>query len=186
MSKRNAEKNFYRNTQQQLLDDAENVKGQIAYNSIYTEQFKYAIEIIELNERNLTDSLGSIAVNLTNYSDFDRQGNIYETMVNSGDIKLLQNDAIIERLRRLEETYIYANRIESIHYELVLAIVPNVMESVRLNTNKVENVEYLFGFKFQNLFVISLRIMNEKEEVYQRALYEIQEIIDLIEAELKD
>lgn len=186
ISKRNAEKNFYRNTKQQLLDDAENVKGQIAYNSIYTEQFKYAIEIIELNERNLTDSLGSIAVNLTNYSDFDRQGNIYETMVNSGDIKLLQNDAIIERLRRLEETYIYANRIESIHYELVLAIVPNVMESVRLNTNKVENVEYLFGFKFQNLFVISLRIMNEKEEVYQRALYEIQEIIDLIEAELKD
>lgn len=186
ISKRNAEKNFYRNTRQQLLDDAENVKGQIAYNSIYTEQFKYAIEIIELNERNLTDSLGSIAVNLTNYSDFDRQGNIYETMVNSGDIKLLQNDAIIERLRRLEETYIYANRIESIHYELVLAIAPEVMESIRLNTNKVENVEYLFGYKFQNLFVISLRIMNEKEEVYQRALYEIQEIIDLIEAELND
>lgn len=186
ISKRNAEKNFYRNTKQQLLDDAENVKGQIAYNSIYTDQFKYAIEIIELNERHLTDSLGSIAVNLTNYSDFDRQGNIYETMVNSGDIKLLQNDAIIERLRRLEETYIYANRMESIHYELVLAIVPDVMESIRLNTNKVENVEYLFGFKFQNLFVLSLRIMNEKEEVYQRALYEIQEIIDLIEAELKD
>lgn len=186
ISKRNAEKNFYRNTKQQLLDDAENVKGQIAYNSIYTDQFKYAIEIIELNERHLTDSLGSIAVNLTNYSDFDRQGNIYETMVNSGDIKILQNDAIIERLRRLEETYIYANRMESIHYELVLAIVPDVMESIRLNTNKVENVEYLFGFKFQNLFVLSLRIMNEKEEVYQRALYEIQEIIDLIEAELKD
>ncbi len=185
ISKRNAEKNFYRNIKQQLLDDADNIKSQIEYNSTYSEQFKYGIELIELNDRNNKDTLGKIAVNLTNYSDFDRQGNIYETMVNSGDIKLLRNNEIIERLRRLEETYIYANRMETIHFDVVISIVPDLMKSIRLYSNKVENVEYLFGYKFQNLFVISLRIMNEKDEVYNRALDEINGVVELIENELK-
>lgn len=185
ISKRNAEKNFYRNIKQQLLDDADNIKSQIEYNSAYTEQFKYGIELIELNDRSKNDSLGKIAVNLPNYSDFDRQGNIYETMVNSGDVKLLQSNEIIERLRRLEETYIYVNRMETIHFDVIISIVPDLMKSIRLYSNEVENVEYLFGYEFQNLFVISLQIMNEKNEVYNRALDEIETVVELIEKELK-
>jgi len=185
ISKRNAEKNFYRNIKQQLLDDADHIKSQIEYNSTYTEQFRYGIELIELNDRSKKDSLGRIAVNLTNYSDFDRQGNIYETMVNSGDIKLVQNIEIIERLRRLEETYIYVNRMETIHFDVVISIVPDLIQSIRLYSNEVENVDYLFGYKFQNLFVISLRIMQEKDEVYNRALDEIEVVVGLIENELE-
>ncbi|OIQ36857.1 MAG: hypothetical protein BM563_09850 [Bacteroidetes bacterium MedPE-SWsnd-G1] len=183
ISKRQDEQNFYSNTKQQLLDDASNIKSQIEYNSRYTKQFKYAIELIEINDRAKKDSLGKIAVNLTNYSDFDRQGNIYETMVNSGDIKLLKNNEIIERLRQLEETYIYANRMETIHFDVVMTLVPEVMQSIRLYSNQVENENYLFGFKFQNLFVISLRIMDEKDDVYNRALDEIASIIGLIDNE---
>ena len=184
ISKRVDEQKFYSNTKQQLLDDANNINSQIVYNSKYTKQFKHAIELIELNDRTKKDSLGKIAVNLTSYSDFDRQGNIYETMVNSGDIKLLKNNEIIERLRQLEETYIYANRMETIHFDVVMTLVPEVMQSIRLYSNEVENENYLFGFKFQNLFVISLRIMDEKDDVYNRALNEIELIIGLIDNEI--
>ena len=79
LSERKAEKTFYRNIKQQLLDDAQNIESQVQYNSVYTKQFRHAIEVIELNDRHQKDSLGKIAVNLTKYSDFDRQGNIYET-----------------------------------------------------------------------------------------------------------
>ncbi len=43
------------------------------------------------------DTLASIIPKLTNYSDFDREGNIYETMVNSGKIQLLRNQEIVNQ-----------------------------------------------------------------------------------------
>ena len=48
---RNAELNFYKNTKQQLLDDANNIKSQIAYNIKNLEEFKYAIILIEEERR---------------------------------------------------------------------------------------------------------------------------------------
>ncbi len=184
-SERKAEKNFYRNIMQQLLDDAQNIESQIQFNSKYAKQFRYAIALIKLNNRHQKDSLGKIAVNLIDYSDFDRQGNIYETMVNSGDIKILKNSEIIERLRRLEETYLYVNRLENIHFDAVMSLVPNLMESIRLNSSNIEDEDYLYSYKSQNMFVLSLRIMGEKEDAYNRALFEIKEIIKLAESEIK-
>lgn len=185
LSERRAEKKFYQNITQQLLDDVQNIESQLEYNSKYSKQFRYAIDVIELNDRYKKDSLSKIAVNLTNYSDFDRQGNIYETMVNSGDIKLLRNAQIIERLRRLEETYIYVNRLETIHFDAVMILAPSLMESIRLYSSTVEDEDYLYSYKAQNMFVISLRIMKEKEDIYNRALDEIGRILELIENEIK-
>ena len=184
-TERNAEQNFYRNIKQQLLDDAKNINSQIRYNTGYTKQFNYAVSLIESNDRSQKDSLGKIAVNLMNNSDFDRQGNIYETMVNSGDIKLVKNDEIIEKLRRLEETYIYVNRMESIHFDAMMSFVPQVLQSIQLHSKTIQNENRLYGYEFQNLFVISLRVMNEKDGVYNRALSEIKSIISLIDKELK-
>ena len=44
---KNSELNFYKNTKQQLLDDANNIKSQIEYSSKNLEEFKYAIKIIQ-------------------------------------------------------------------------------------------------------------------------------------------
>ena len=184
-SKRNAELNFYKNKKQQLLDDAFNISGELKYNTRFTNQFRNAIQIIEANDKSKKDSLGKIAMNLINYSDFDGQSNIYETMVNSGDVKLLKNTDIIERLRRLEETYFYLNRMEAIHLDAVMLVIPEVIQTVQLTTGKVENEDYLFGSKFQNLFVITLRLMDEKDEVYNRAIKEIESIVQLIDDEIE-
>lgn len=181
---RAAEQNFYRNIQQQLADDAQNIQSQVQFNANYSKQFKYAISLIEANDRSQKDSLGKLAMNLMNYSDFDRQGNIYETMVNSGDIKLVMNDEIIDKLRFLEETYIYVNRMETIHYDAMMSLIPQLMQSISFNSNKVENEANLYSYQFQNNFWISLHIMNEKDMVYERALHEIEHIDSLIEKEL--
>lgn len=184
-SKRNAELNFYKNKKQQLLDDANNIASELKYNTRFVNQFRNAIQIIEANDRSKKDSLGKITVNLIGYSDFDGQSNIYETMVNSGDVKLLKNTDIIERLRRLEETYFYLNRMEAIHLDAVMLVIPEVIQTVQLTTGKVENEDYLFGSKFQNLFVITLRLMDEKDEVYNRAIKEIESIVQLIDDEIE-
>jgi len=179
-----AEINFYNNTKQQLLDDAQNIHSQIRYNSTYYNEFVYAINIIEKNDLDKKDSLGQIAINLLRNSDFDRQGNIYQTMVNSGDIKLLKNNKIVQNLRRLEETYIYMNRMETIHFNALMSMVPDLTQTIRFSSSTVENEEKLYGFEFQNLFSLSLKIMGEKEEIYNRGLNEIDAIIELIDSEL--
>ncbi len=181
---REAEKNYYRNLRQELQDDRRNIEGQIMFNSAYAAQYQYGIELINLNEKSQKDSLSTIAVNLVNYSDFDRRGNIYETTVNSGDIKLLRNDEIIERLRQLEETYLYINRIENIHYDIVMMTAPGLVDAIRFISDKAENEDFLYSYKCQNMFVLSLRIMEEKDAVYHRGIDEINYLLSLIDQEI--
>lgn len=177
---------LYENTEQQLLEDRRNIEGQIAYNNKNNEQFRYAIGLIGANDRSSRDSLRAIAGKLVDYSDFDRQGNIYETMVNSGDVKLLKNEEIKRRLRGLEETYLYINRMETIHYDAIMRMIPEISGTVNFSSKKIIDEDRLYSPSFQNQFALSLRVIEEKEQVYLRALNEIDALVSLIGEELKE
>lgn len=183
--KKNAENQYYQNIKRQITEDKQEIIGNINYNNVDLNKLKYGVQIIEENDRSKTDSLGYIAMNLVRYSDFNRQSNIYETMVNSGEIKLLKNPDIIDGLRSLEEIYIYINKMENIHRNVILNdAINSVMKNIKFNVREVQRPDNLFTFEFQNLIFLIIRIMNEKDEIYNRALDEIQSIIDLIDEEL--
>jgi len=176
---------YYQNIKSQLYEDLDLISSNIIYNDHYLEQFDYATQIIEANDRSKIDTLTAITLNLTEYSDFYRNSNIYETIVNSGEIKLLTNRKIIEGLQRLEETYVYINKMEGVHFELIkLYILPDIFKNVKIISAEVENPDKLFEFEFQNKFVIAMAVMKEKGEIYTRALNEIKELIELIDKEL--
>ena len=182
---RNQELNYYKNIKIQLNEDKYGIEGSVYYNSSFLEQFKYAIMIIEKNDRESKDSLAKIALNLPKFSDFHRQSNIYQAMVNSGEIKLLKNQKIIEKLQHLEETYIYMNKLEDTHSQVSLSFaVPNIVSSIRVFNMKVENLEKLYSFEFQNQFTLFIGLMDEKNDIYQRALDRIQTLNELIDDEL--
>ncbi len=182
---RNTELGYYQNIKGQILDDLQLITGQMEDNISHLAQYELANQIIEANNRSKIDTLGSIVYSLIDYSDFDRQGNIYESMVNSGEIKILNNYEIIEGLRRLEETYIYINRMENIHLDFILQfVIPDLQSSIKYSTRKVEKPDKLFTFEFQNLLLAFIRIIVEKDEIYHRALGEIETIIELIDEEL--
>ena len=172
---------FYQNTRQQLLEDRRDIEGQIMYNNMHRESFEYGIALIENDDRGQLDSLVNIAGNLMDYSDFDRTGNIYETVVNSGDVRLIRNEEINNRLRRLEETYLYVNRMETIHYDVIMQMAPTMATTINFAARKVADEDALYSVQFQNLFALALRIIGEKDMVYHRALYEIDGIIQLME-----
>jgi hypothetical protein len=177
--------NYYKNIKRQLKEDKGGISGNIVYNNNYLEQYKYAIDIIEQNDRSEIDSPAQITINLMKFSDFHRQSNIYETMVNSGEIKLLKNQQIIEKLQRLEETYIYMNKLENTHSEAVNSLlVPNIVSMIKVFNMKIENIEKLYSFEFQNSFVLITALMKEKNEIYQRGLNEINVLHNLIDDEL--
>ena len=105
--------------------------------------------------------------------------NIYETIVNSGQIKLLHNHKVIEGLQRLEETYVYINKMENIHLDVIkLIVLPDLVNSIKFSPHKVEIPDELYTFEFKNRFTILVDIMTEKNEVYDRAINEINEIIE--------
>jgi len=183
--KRNSELTYYSNIKNRIIDDKNLIHHQINYNNRYTAQFNYANDIIEINDRTKIDTLGKIAKNLTNYSDFDGRDNIYETMVNSGEIKLLGNYKVIEGIRDLEERYLYINRMENIHYDAMMTyVIPSIYPVVKFSTGEVQKPDALYTFEFQNLILSLLRIMDEKDDIYNATVTQIDMLLTLIDKEL--
>nr|WP_288934697.1 hypothetical protein [uncultured Allomuricauda sp.] len=182
---RKAELTFYRNIKEQIISDRETIEVQIAYNGKYAVQYNHASEIIESNDRSQVETLGKIALDLSTYSEFDGWENIYQTIVNSGEIKLIGKPEIIDGFRKLEERYIHINRIENIHYEAMMTfVIPSIKPAIRFSTGEVLKQNDLYSHEFQNVIVSLLRVMYEKDQIYREAIEEIDKIIGLIEIEL--
>jgi len=183
--KGNAEIRYYENIRDQIAGDGSLIRSQIDFNKGYMAEFKYANEILESNDRSRKDTLGLIVRNLLEYSDFDRQGNIYETMVNSGEVKLLHNHDIINGLRLLEEKYLYMNRMENIHYDAMIShVITAVNPALKFADGTIQKLDLVYTYEFQNLVLSLLKIMEEKDKVYHEALHEIEVITGLIDKEL--
>ncbi|SHG20657.1 DUF6090 family protein [Flagellimonas flava] len=183
--KGNAEIRYYENVRNQIANDRELILEQMNMNKSFMFQFNYANEILEDNNRSKMDTLGLIVRKLTQYTDFDRQGNIYETLVNSGEIKFLRNHDIINGIRLLEEKYLYINRMENIHYDAMMNyVVPGITPLLKFSDGKIQSPDELYTYKFQNLVLALLQIMEEKDKVYQEALNEIEVITAEISEEL--
>jgi len=183
--KRNDEKNYYESLRAQIADDGEIILEQIHFNNRYMAEFKYVNEIIENNDRSKMDTLGLLVRHLTQYSDFDSQGNIYETMMNSGQINLLKNDKIVNGIKDLEENYIYINRMENIHYETIIGYAgPTVSSVLKFSNREVKKPDDVFSFEFQNLVISLIQIMEEKDRTYNQSRNEIDVVTKLIDEEL--
>ncbi|OUR91166.1 hypothetical protein A9Q87_11900 [Flavobacteriales bacterium 34_180_T64] len=180
--KQNSEVRYYENIRDQIADDKALIAEQVRFNNRYMEEFKYANEILETNDRSKIDTLGLIVRDLTQYSDFDKKGNIYETLVNSGVIKLLRNHKIVNHIRELEEKFNYMNRMENIHYDAMMKHVIIVTNStIKFSDGSVQKPEQLYSYEFQNLVLSLVQIMTEKDKVYNEALDEIDTITKLID-----
>ena len=165
---------YYKNIKDQIEDDKGLLEEQAAYNNHYLVQFKYANEILEANDRSKMDTLGLIVHKFTQYSDFDRKGNIYETLVNSGEIKLLKNLNIVNNIRGLEEKYNYVNRMENIHYDAMMThVIKTIYPIIRFSDSSVQRHDLLYTYEFQNLALSLIQVMIEKNQVYNLSLIHI-------------
>ncbi|MGB5386008.1 MAG: hypothetical protein WBN20_04415, partial [Eudoraea sp.] len=119
------------------------------------------------------------------YSDFNSSGTIYETLVNSGNLKLLKNDEITSLIQKLETTYIRTNKLENIHWEIIInELSPTLRGVVNFDAFKAVKPERLYEVEMQNIFVESIYLTSAKDTVYSKALREIDTIIKLINTEL--
>ena len=185
-SQRRDELKIYENINNRIKEDKKELQGSIDLNNTLYAKFTFANQIIIENDRSKLDTLIQIAPELFNYSDFNRSSNVYQNLINSGDLKLLNNTTIITMLQDLEEAYIYLNRMETIHQQFILDFIgPVILNNINLSSSIAENPDELYTFQFQNLFLVSIGLMEEKDMIYQRAVRKIDDISQLIEEELK-
>jgi len=185
-SQRSDELKIYENINNRIQEDKKELQGTIDYNNALYAQFTFANQIIIENDRSKLDTLIQIAPELFSYSDFNRSSNVYQNLINSGELKLLNNTTMITLLQDLEEAYIYLNRMEMIHQQFILDFIgPLVLNNIDLSSGIAEKPDDLYTFQFQNLILVSIDLMEEKDEIYQRAVREIDAISLLIDEELK-
>ena len=180
-----AETLYYQNIKRQLIEDKGLISRNVEYNDRYLVQFRKAVGIIEAEEVSKADTLAAYALNLFRYSDFHRVNNIYETLLQSGQLKLIRNNTILEELQRLEESYVYINKMEDIHFDVIkLIAIPDLIQYVDFQTLEIEKPDKLYKFEFKNRFSMMMEIMQEKDEVYKWTIHKIDQIIALIDEEL--
>ncbi len=183
--KRQQEIKSYQDIRQQITDDMNEIIRVKNFNNYFSDHFTRASQIISANDRTKTDSLTLMAMMLSQTSDFFRSGNIYETLVNSGDLKLLKNTDITSRLQKLEMTYTHINRLEEIHWEIVMdEFSPEIKGVINYATQKAVKPEKLYSVEIQNIFIECIFLSKGKEAIYDQAIGEIEEIVNLIDEEL--
>ena len=75
--KKTVENQYYQNIKRQITEDKQEIIACINSNNNRLKLFNFGTQIIEENDRSKIDTLGAIALKLTDYSDFLRQGNIF-------------------------------------------------------------------------------------------------------------
>jgi len=179
------ERKSYRNIKRQVEDDRKELKKVKAFNNYFSATYKRANKIIRNQDYSKTDSLALMAMGLSQYSDFNSSGTIYQTLVNSGNLKLLKNDEITGLIQKLETTYIFANNLESIHWEIIInELSPALKGVVNFDSFEAVKPKKLYAVELQNIFVESIYLTAGKDSVYSKALREIDTIIQLIDTEL--
>ncbi|MEZ4962021.1 MAG: hypothetical protein R2830_19490 [Saprospiraceae bacterium] len=170
-----------------MMDDLDELSEVKDLNNNLSAQYEKANQIISTNDRNKMDSLAIIAMRLSQYSDFHRSGNIYETLVNSGELKLLKNTDITSSIQKLEMTYNHLNKLEDIHWEIIInELSPEMKGVINYSNLQVMKPEKLYSVEMQNIIIESIFLTKGKAAVYDQAIKEIEEIVGLIDEELAD
>lgn len=177
----------YKNIKEQISQNEKEILEVKDLNNFYTSQYIYANNIISQHRIASIDTLALMVINLSRYSDFQGNENIYETLVNSGDSKLLKNREVQNRLQRLEATYRHINKLEDIHWEIIMKeLSPELTGVINYSTLHIEKPEKLYSIEIQNFIIESMFLTKGKDSVYSKALSETKTIKALIDEELKD
>lgn len=179
------ERASYEQLKRQLIDDRTIITTSRDANGYVIQQYGYAITLIETNNRSKIDTLSKITIDLYFYTDFDRNGTIYQNLINNGESKIMKNKEVLGEVQRLEETYLSLSRLGNIHYEnLVYDVSPDIKKTFKLVDKSVRDADKLYSVDFQNHFALIIYIATVKGELYNNAINQITRIIELIDKEL--
>ena len=177
----------YQNIKQQLDEDKKELSKAKAYNDYRFKVYEFANDIIISQDYKRQDSLAMCIMMLSQFSDFHKSGNIYESLVNSGDIKLIKNDTIPRKLQKLQMTYTFVNKMEDMHWEMINGSISQEMRgNINYSNFKPVKPDKLYSVEMQNAIVSTMYLTTYKDTIYSRAIHEIDDLISLLNRQLEN
>ena len=190
---RKKEVKTYQAIRQQIEEDRSELVDMQGFNQIKMGELSKANEIISSKNQIAIDTLAYLIMMMSQYSDFHGNGNIYETLVNSGDIKLIKNTEIPARIKKLENTYIFINRLEDIHWSIVIEELSPELKGVmnfdsfeKGKPDRILRPARLYSPELQNIVYETKYLAIGKDSIYGRAIREIDNITSLIDNEVAE
>jgi len=175
----------YYNIKQQLNEDKKELLKAKDYNAYRSKVYEFANTIIVSQDYKRQDSLAMCIMMLAQFSDFHKSGNIYESLVNSGDIKLIKNDTIPIKLQKLQMTYTFINKMEDMHWEMINGTVAQEMRgTINYSNFKPVKPEKLYDVNMQNAIVTTMYLSAYKDTIYSQALSEVDDLITMLNRQL--
>ncbi|MEM1003010.1 MAG: DUF6090 family protein [Bacteroidota bacterium] len=180
------ETKIYKNIKQQLQDDKVELEQVRGMNDYFYNVYDYANNIIERKDYGQQDGLARAISALAIDINFHKTANIYETLLVSGDIKLLNNDTIPSQLQKLEMIYNSTNRLEEKHWETITTNFGAEMRGlINISTFEPVKPKELYKVEMQNAVATAMFITKTKDSMYNVALKKIDDVVGLIERELE-
>ena len=180
------ERQVYNDVLQELRTDLAEIQGKHRDNQNHLSRFYYGSEII-LNDTQmkLADTLGLIAMELTQFSDFNKNKTAYDALATSGKLELITNKNILRQLQQLGNHYTYINRLEKNNEQLVYMTIPKLFDYIRMNPFQVIIPEALYSYQFHNTIEGFIHMGKEKDGLYEQAEKNLDNLIVLLEKELE-
>jgi hypothetical protein len=179
------ERQVYNDVLQELRTDLVEIQDKHRDNQNHLSRFHYGSEII-LNDSQmkLADTLGLIAMELTQFSDFNKNTTAYDALAASGKLELITNKNILRQLQQLGNHYNYINRLEKNNEQVVFMTIPKLFDYIRMNPFKVIKPEELYSYQFHNTIEAFIHIGEEKDVLYEQAKKNLDRLITSLEKEL--
>ncbi len=180
------ERQVYNDVLQELRTDLAEIQGKHRENQNHLSSFHYGSEII-LNDTQmkLADTLGLIAMELTQFSDFNKNKTAYDALAASGKLELITNKNVLRQLQQLGNHYTYINRLEKNNEQLVFMTIPKLFDYIRMNPFQVIIPEALYSYQFHNTIEGFIHMGKEKDGLYEEAEKNLDNLIVLLEKELE-
>ncbi len=176
----------YHNIRTKISDDKLELMEIVEYNDFLFHRYRRASALIAANDRSRIDSVALGAIQMSLYSDFYRTPNVFESLATSGRLRIMHNDSIISGLQELETTYNHINRLEDIHWEVIIGeLSPQLRELINYTNLEVTDPDQLYSVGIQNLLVESIYLTRGKDSMYHHAINEIDRLNRMIETELR-
>ncbi len=182
---RQIEHQYYQTMKEQLAEDRRFLQYEMHGAMERKEAYSFAKLLIKSNDRNRMAELGPKALRLIEYGDFRRKSNVFQTLIYSGEIKYIENKAIIGILQELERIYEITERLEKIQADMVMThSAPAVFEIIDIETAMIVSPDLVFSQFFINLFPLATRIIDEKMTLFEDAIGQIDAALAEIDGEL--
>jgi hypothetical protein len=146
-------------------------------------KLEFALRVNDKKSGKLLNGLNVLEIG--NYNFFNPDNFTLLSLLQSGDLKLIQSEDIKKEILRLQKVY---EMIDTMQKNFLQALDDNYFPILLNKMDMVEfraiDPDFFYGIEIKNYCAFTLNETNQQNQTYKQALKQIDKLMLLIEAEI--